>query len=104
MTLRMRIAAVAGGSGALAGLRERARPFTRPPPGGGDGGALGGAEGPGPKLPFGSAPPPPGPPSSAGGAGGFGQGGLPSNVQPAPFGGASGYVAFFGTNGVLGVA
>ncbi len=123
MTLRTRIAAVAGVSVALAvlavavglyvavstdlrgevdkGLRERARPFAQPPPGGVAGGAQGGAEGPGPRLLFGDEPPPGGPPPGAGGEGG--PGGLPSSVQPAPFGGASGYVQFLATNGAVRV-
>jgi two-component system, OmpR family, sensor histidine kinase MprB len=124
MTLRTRIAAVAGVSVALAvgavavglyvavstdlrgevdkGLRERARPFAQPPPGGGDGGALGGAEGAGPQPLFGDEPPPVGP-GPGGSAGGLGQGGLPSSVQPAPFGGASGYVQFLAANGMVRV-
>jgi two-component system sensor histidine kinase MprB len=123
MTLRTRIAAVAGVSVALAvgavavglyvavstnlrgevdkGLRERARPFIQSQPGGRDGGALGGAEGPGPPPLFGGEPPPS--PSSGSGEGGLGQGGLPSNVQPAPFGGASGYVQFLEPNGTVRV-
>jgi two-component system, OmpR family, sensor histidine kinase MprB len=123
MTLRTRIAAVAGVSVALAvlavavglyvavstdlrgevdkGLRERARPFAQPPPGGVAGGAQGGAEGPGSRLLFGDEPPPGGPPPGAGGEGG--PGGLPSSVQPAPFGGASGYVQFLATNGAVRV-
>ncbi len=123
MTLRTRIAAVAGVSVALAvlavavglyvavstdlrgevdkGLRERARAFTQPPLGGVTGGAQGGAEGPGPQPLFGDEPPPGGPPPGADGEGG--QGGLPSSVQPAPFGGASGYVQFLATNGAVRV-
>ena len=125
MTLRTRIAAVAGVSVALAvgavavglyvavsndlrgevdkGLRERARPFAQPPPGGGgDGGAQGGAEGPGPQPLFGGEPPPVGA-GPEGGEGGPGEGGLPSSVQPAPFGGASGYVQFLAANGTVRV-
>jgi two-component system, OmpR family, sensor histidine kinase MprB len=120
MTLRTRIAAVAGVSVALAvlavavglyvavstdlrgevdkGLRERARPFAQPPLGGVAGGAQGGAEGPGPQPLFGGGPPPGGPPPGAGG-----EGGLPNSVQPAPFGGASGYVQFLATNGAVRV-
>jgi two-component system, OmpR family, sensor histidine kinase MprB len=123
MTLRTRIAAVAGVSVALAvlavavglyvavstdlrgevdkGLRERARPFAQSPLGGIAGGAQGGAEGPGPQPLFGDGPPPGGPPPGAGGEGG--SGGLPSSVQPAPFGGASGYVQFLATNGAVRV-
>jgi two-component system sensor histidine kinase MprB len=122
MTLRIRIAAVAGVSVALAvlavavglyvavstdlrgevdkGLRERARPFAQTPPGG-VAGAQGGAEGPGPQPLFGGGRPPGGPPPDGGGEGG--PGGLPSSVQPAPFGGASGYVQFLGTNGAVRV-
>ena len=116
MTLRTRIAAVAGVSVALAvlaaavglyvavstdlrgevdkGLRERASAFTASRPGGrgGAAGVEGGAEGPAPEGLFGT-PPPPGGPAPAG-AGPYGEGGLPSRVQPAPFGGASGYVQF----------
>jgi two-component system sensor histidine kinase MprB len=122
MTLRTRIAAVAGLSVALAvltvavglyvavrtdlrgevdkGLRERVRPFTRPPPGGIEGGARGGAEGPGPGAPIGSGPPPGGAPPSGGGEA---PRGLPSRVQPAPFGGASGYVQFLEASGAVRV-
>jgi len=120
MTLRTRIAAAASVSVALAviaaavglyvavsanlhgeidhGLRERARVFTRPLPGG----VSGGAKGPDGRGPFDSAPPGPGGPGpgpGAGAAGGDGQGGLPSRVQPAPFGGASGYVQFVAPDG-----
>lgn len=129
MTLRTRIAAAAGVSVALAvlaaavglyvavgtdlrgevdkGLRARARVFTRPPPAGAAGRVGGGAEGPGAEGRFGSGPPPgsggPGRgPSGGGGEGGFG-GGLPSNVQPAPFGGASGYVQFLAPDGTVHV-
>jgi two-component system sensor histidine kinase MprB len=124
MTLRTRIAAVAGVSVALAvlavavglyvavstdlrgevdkGLRERARPFAKPPPGGIDGGAQGSAEGPGLQPLFGGEPPPGGP-GPGGGEGGPGPGALPSSVQPAPFGGASGYVQFVDANGVVRV-
>jgi two-component system, OmpR family, sensor histidine kinase MprB len=120
MTLRTRIAAVAGVSVALAvlavavglyvavstdlrgevdkGLRERARPFVQSSLGGVAGGAQGGAEGPGPQPLFGDEPPPGGPPLGAGG-----EGGLPNSVQPAPFGGASGYVQFLATNGAVRV-
>lgn len=123
MTLRTRIAAVAGVSVALAvlavavglyvavstdlrgevdkGLRERARPFAQPPSGGGVGGALGGAEGPGPQPLFGGEPP--AGPGQGGGEGGRGPGGLPSSVQPAPFGGASGYVQFVDADGAVRV-
>jgi two-component system, OmpR family, sensor histidine kinase MprB len=124
MTLRTRIAAVAGVSVALAvgavavglyvavrtdlrgevdkGLRERARPFAQPQPAGGDGGALGGAEGPGSRPLFGGEPPPAGP-GSGSGEGGPVPGGLPSSVQPAPFGGASGYVQFVEAGGAVRV-
>jgi two-component system sensor histidine kinase MprB len=124
VSLRTRIAAVAGVSVALAvlavavglyvavstdlrgevdtGLRERARPFTRPPPGGGGGGVQGGAEGPGPVPLFGDEPPPAGEPPP-GGEGGVGPGGLPSSVQPAPFGGASGYIQFLAVHGAVRV-
>jgi two-component system, OmpR family, sensor histidine kinase MprB len=125
MTLRTRIAAVAGVSVALAvgavavglyvavstdlrgevdkGLRERARPFAQPPLGGGaDSGEVGGAEGPGPPPLFGGESPPVGP-GPGGGGGGVGEGGLPSSVQPAPFGGASGYVQFVAVNGTVRV-
>jgi two-component system, OmpR family, sensor histidine kinase MprB len=123
MTLRTRIAAVAGMSVALAvlavavglyvaistelrdevdkGLRERVRPFTQPPPGGIKGGAQGGAEGPGPGALLGSGPPPGGAPPSDVGEGA--PGGLPSRVQPAPFGGASGYVQFLEASGAVRV-
>ncbi|HEY2283902.1 MAG TPA: HAMP domain-containing sensor histidine kinase [Solirubrobacteraceae bacterium] len=123
MSLRTRIAAVAGVSVALAvlvvavglyvavstdlrgevdkGLRERARPFAQPPPGSVAGAAQGGAEGPGPQPLFGDEPPPGGPPPGAGGE--SGPGGLPRSVQPAPFGGASGYVQFLATNGTVRV-
>jgi two-component system, OmpR family, sensor histidine kinase MprB len=147
MTLRTRIAAVAGVSVALAvlaaaiglyvavrsdlrgevdkGLRARASAFTRPLPGGGPAGVEGGAEGPGPPALFG---PPPSPshessshPGRAGGSGAAGgvesgngdtggvgeygapPGGLPSSVQPAPFGGASGYVQFVTASGSVRV-
>ena len=132
MTLRTRIAAVAGVSVAVAvlaaavglyvavsadlrgevdkGLRERAGAFTQPPlGGGGDVGAEGGAEGPGAGAPFGGGPPSPGGPGpgggggGGGGAGGYGEGGLPSRVQPAPFGGASGYVQFVTADGKVQV-
>jgi two-component system, OmpR family, sensor histidine kinase MprB len=117
MTLRTRIAAVAGVSVAVAvlaaavglylavsadlhgevdkGLRERASAFMAPRSGSGAAGVEGGAEGPAPGGPFGGAgpPPPPGAPPPAG-AGPYGEGALPSRVQPAPFGGASGYVQF----------
>jgi two-component system, OmpR family, sensor histidine kinase MprB len=124
MTLRTRIAAVAGVSVALAvlavavglyvavstdlrgevdkGLRERARPIAKPPPGGIDGGAQGGAEGPGPQPLF-DGEPPPGSPGPGAGEGGPGSGALPSSVQPAPFGGASGYVQFVDANGTVRV-
>ena len=124
MTLRTRIAAVAGVSVALAvlavavglyvavntdlrgevdkGLRERARPFAKPPPGGIGGGAQGGAEGPGPQPLFGGEPPP-GSSGPGEGEGGPGSGALPSSVQPAPFGGASGYVQFVDANGTVRV-
>ena len=114
MTLRTRIAAVAGVSVAVAvlaaavglylavsadlhgevdkGLRERASAFMAPQAGGGAGGVEGGAEGQVPEGLFGGAPPP-GAPAPAG-AGPHGEGALPSRVQPAPFGGASGYVQF----------
>jgi two-component system, OmpR family, sensor histidine kinase MprB len=121
MTLRTRIAAVAGVSVALAvlavavglyvavstdlrgevdkGLRARVRAFTQPPPGGAAG-AQGGAEGPGPEGLFGSGSPGPGGPGPGGGGeGGQAPGGLPSSVQPAPFGGASGYVQFVAADG-----
>jgi two-component system sensor histidine kinase MprB len=123
MTLRTRIAAVAGLSVALAvltvavglyvavrtdlrgevdkGLRERVRPFVQPPPGGVEGGARGGAEGPGPGAPIGSGPPPGGAPPGGGGEGA--PRGLPSRVQPAPFGGASGYVQFLEASGAVRV-
>jgi two-component system sensor histidine kinase MprB len=98
------------------GLRARARAFTQPPPGGGGTGAgdQGGAEGPGPAGLFGNPPPGPGGPSPDGSGGGSGGGagegagdgageggaaGLPSTVQPAPFGGASGYVQFLAPSG-----
>ena len=123
MTLRTRIAAVAGVSVALAvlavavglyvavstdlrgevdkRLRERARPFSEPPPGGIAGGAQGGAVGPGTQPLFGDRSPPGGPFRVAGGE--SGPGGLPNRVQPAPFGGASGYVQFLATNGAVRV-
>jgi two-component system, OmpR family, sensor histidine kinase MprB len=118
MTLRTRIAAVAGVSVAVAvlvaavglylavsadlhgevdkGLRERASTFMAPRPGGDAAGVEGGAEGPPPPGPFGGGPPPgePTPGGAGGGEGLHGEGALPSRVQPAPFGGASGYVQF----------
>lgn len=131
MTLRIRIAAVAGVSVALAvlaaavglyvavradlrgevdkGLRARASAFTQsqPPRGGGPPGAEGpGAEGPGAEGPGG----PPlfgegaGPPASASAsASAPGQSELPKSVQPAPFGGASGYVQFVTPAGAVRV-
>ncbi len=84
------------------GLRERARPFAQPPPGGGGGGVQGGAEGPGSVPLFGGETPPAGGPPP-GGEVGVGPGGLPSSVQPAPFGGASGYVQFLGVHGAVHV-
>ena len=84
------------------GLRERARPFTQPPPGGAVVGVQGGAEGPGPQPLFGGEPPPGGP-GAAGGEGGPAPEGLPSSVQPAPFGGASGFVQFVNANGAVRV-
>ena len=118
MSLRTRIAAVAGVSVALAvlaaavglylavstdlhgevdkGLRARAGAFTQPL----GGGAGGGAEGPGPAGLFGSGLPRPGAPD---GGAGHGAGRLPSRVQPAPFGGASGYVQFVMADGKLQV-
>ncbi len=121
MTLRTRIAAVASLSVALAvlaaavglyvavrgdlrgevdkGLRARAHAFTQPPPGG----LAGGAEGPGAAL-FGSGPPSPGEPGgSDAGQGGDRAGELPSSVEPAPFGGASGYVQFITADGKVQV-
>jgi two-component system, OmpR family, sensor histidine kinase MprB len=137
VTLRVRVAAAAGLSVALAvlaaaaglyvavsddlrsevdkGLRARASAFVHPlSPGGGPAGAEGGAEGPvGPPGLFG--PTPSGGVSGGGrgadrtaggvtgaaaraqggaGAPGGGEGGLPKSVQPAPFGGAPGYVQF----------
>jgi two-component system, OmpR family, sensor histidine kinase MprB len=110
MTLRTRIAAAAGLSVAVAviaaaaglyvavgsdlreevdkGLRARAGALTRPqpPPGAGALGAAGGAAGPGPPPPFGTGP-----------------GELPKSVQPAPFGGASGYVQFVTPSGAVRV-
>jgi len=120
MTLRTRIAAVAGVSVAVAvlaaavglyvavsadlhgevdkGLRERASAFMAPRSGSGAAGVEGGAEGPAPGGPFGGAgPPPPGAPAP--GAGPYGEAALPSRVQPAPFGGASGYVQFVAPDG-----
>jgi two-component system sensor histidine kinase MprB len=123
MTLRTRIAAVSGMSVALAvlavavglyvavstdlrgevdkGLRERVRPFTQPPPGGSKGGAQGGAEGPGLGALIGSGPPPGGAPPGDVGEGA--SGGVPRRVQPAPFGGASGYVQFLEASGAVRV-
>jgi two-component system, OmpR family, sensor histidine kinase MprB len=113
MTLRTRIAAAAGLSVALTvlaaaiglyvgvrsdlrgevdkGLRARASAFTRSLPGGGPAGAEGGAgaEGQGPPGLFGEGAQPP----TA----------LPSSVQPAPFGGASGYVQFVASSGSVRV-
>lgn len=119
MTLRTRIAAAAGLSAALAviaaaiglyvgvrgdllgevdkALRARAGAFAesragRPPPGAGAPGAPGGAQAPG-------GPPP------EGGAGfaGSGPASLPTTVQPAPYGGASGYVQFVTPTGSVRV-
>ena len=121
MTLRTRIAAVAGVSVAVAvlaaavglylavsadlheevdkGLRGRASTFMAPRTGSGAAGVEGGAEGPAPNANglFGGAPPPGAPPP--GGAGPYGEAALPSRVQPAPFGGASGYVQFVAPDG-----
>jgi two-component system, OmpR family, sensor histidine kinase MprB len=115
VTLRTRIAAVSGVSVALAvlaaaiglylavshdlrsevdkSLRERASAFMHPAPGG----VEGGAEGPGPAGLFGSGPPGPGEPRPGG------EGGFPTSVQPAPFGGASGYVQFVTPDGTVQV-
>ncbi len=121
MTLRTRIAVVASVSVALAvlaaaiglyvavnadlrgevdkGLHARARALAGPPPGNVRAGES--AEGPGgPKL-FEGVPPPSAPGSRAGG--GYGAGALPSSVQPAPFGGASGYVQFIAPDGKVQV-
>ncbi len=114
MTLRTRIAAVAGVSVAVAvlaaavglyvavstdlrgevdkGLRARASAFMRAALEDGAAGVEGGAEGPAPEGLFGPAPPPGAPPPRR--AWVLGEGALPSRVQPAPFGGASGYVQF----------
>jgi len=125
MTLRTRIAAAAGLSVAVAviaaaaglyvavradlrgevdkGLRARASALTRsqPPPAGGAPGAEGGAEGSGnPPGLFGDGAP------GTGGAPapyGPGPGELPKSVQPAPFGGASGYVQFVTPSGEVKV-
>ncbi len=116
MILRTRIAAAAGVSVAVAvlaaavglyvavstdlrgevdtGLRARARAFTQPPPGG----VEGDAGGPGGGGLFGGGPPTPGG-QGPGGQGGNARGELPSSVQPAPFGGASGYVQFVAPDG-----
>lgn len=123
MSLRTRIAAVAGVSVAVAvlaaavglyvavrsdlrgevdaGLRARASAFVQPAPGGDAAGVEDGAEGPAPTGLFGSGPPAGGPASggAGGGGGGHGEGALPSSVQPAPFGGASGYVQFVTPDG-----
>ena len=151
MTLRTRIAAVAGVSVALAvlavavgmyvavradlrgevdkALRERAQVITRLtqlPPGGrggprssvdraaslsgrgpaGSGGPPGSG---GPGRPGGAGGPRPrgsetGQPGSPGGGAGFGgRGAFPSDVRPAPFGGASGYVQFIAPSGAVHV-
>ena len=83
------------------GCAQRASAFTQPAPGGGAAGAEGGAEGPAPPGLFGSGPPAAGaaPGGAGGGGGGHGEGALPSSVQPAPFGGASGYVQFVTPDG-----
>jgi two-component system sensor histidine kinase MprB len=119
MTLRTRIAAVASVSVALAvlaaaiglyaavrsdlrgeidsALRARARAFAQPLAGGPYGGGLAGAVQPGGPRPDGGRP-------DAGGstaAGGVRPGGFPGNVQPAPFGAASGYVQFVSPQGRL---
>ncbi len=82
------------------GLRARAHALTLSPPAG----LAGGAEGPGAAL-FGGGPRSPGEPGGGAdaGQGGDRAGGLPSSVQPAPFGGASGYVQFITADGKVQV-
>ncbi|HEX4186796.1 MAG TPA: ATP-binding protein [Solirubrobacteraceae bacterium] len=123
MTLRTRIAAVAGLSVALvvlatavglylavradlrgeidSALRARSRAFTATAPGPprGDGSTSHGRSGPG-SEPFGAsrdggAPIPGGEPHAPGG--------FPGHVQPAPFGAASGYVQFVSSSGAVNV-
>jgi two-component system sensor histidine kinase MprB len=120
MTLRTRIAAVASVSVALAvlaaavglyaavrsdlrgeidsALRARARAFARPLSGpyGSEPGAGLGAPQPGGPQPDGSRPD-----TDGSTAGGVRPGGFPGNVQPAPFGAASGYVQFVSPQGRL---
>ncbi len=119
MTLRTRIAAVASVSVAVAvlaaaiglyvavrsdlrgeidsALRARARAFAQPlaagPYGGGPGAGLGALQ-PGGPQPDGSRPD-----ADRSAAGGARTGGFPGNVQPAPFGAASGYVQFVSPQG-----
>jgi two-component system sensor histidine kinase MprB len=123
MTLRTRIAAVASVSVALAvlaaaiglyvavrsdlrgeidsALRARARVFERlaRSPNAGAGVGPGAVQLGGPR-PFGNLPDADG---SSTAAGGVRQGGFPGNVEPAPFGAASGYVQFVSPQGQLHV-
>ena len=102
------------------GLRARAGAFTQPFPGGRSPGAGGAEAGPGAEggpggaglfgsgSPAGSGGPGEGGGGSSGGNGagsdgGEGEGSLPSSVQPAPFGGASGYVQFIAPDGKVQV-
>jgi len=121
MTLRTRIAAVASVSVALAvlaaaiglyvavrsdlrgeidsALQARARAFEQPlsgPYGGEPGTGQGGAPRAGGPRPDGGRPD-----ADGSMAGGIGPGGFPGNVQPAPFGAASGYVQFVSPQGTL---
>jgi two-component system, OmpR family, sensor histidine kinase MprB len=126
VSLRLRIAGVAGLAVALAvlaaaiglyiavrsdlrgqvdeSLTQRARVFAAPPRDGnrdgGDSGVGAGAGG----LPSGT-PPRSSPPSDSGasqaGVSPFGGGSLPHDVQPAQFGGASGYVQFISNSGSI---
>jgi two-component system, OmpR family, sensor histidine kinase MprB len=100
------------------GLRARASAFAQQPPGGSGGpaGAQGGAEGPAgpPPVALFGAPSGSGASGAQGGAGvrggsggeegsDAGAEGLPRSVQPAPFGGASGYVQFVEPSGQVQV-
>ncbi|HTR73142.1 MAG TPA: ATP-binding protein, partial [Solirubrobacteraceae bacterium] len=83
------------------GLKARASLFMTPPPGAAAGGPVegrGGAEGP-----TGSPPGLFGAPSAGPARGRDGGVGLPRSVQPAPFGGASGYVQFVEPSGQVHV-
>jgi two-component system, OmpR family, sensor histidine kinase MprB len=121
MTLRVRIAAVAGLAVAVAvlaaavslylavrsdlrgeidkSLGQRAQAFVSPASPGDAGGAGGAPE----QGPVGAALPPPPPGSGPSLGAGEDRGGYPSTVEPAPFGGASGYVQFISRGGAIDV-